>query len=112
MKTQYPALLALIEAYFHQDWAIEGRGTDEIVDVYLRENETGTALAAADEIDRLLSAQMTEADLRDVLLEQLGSGYDPYGEEISMREWLAHIGQRLRQAGSTEIDDGGGKWNR
>lgn len=85
-----PKLHQLMGAYFHQDWALDGDETAAV-----REFLSGEPGAAdvADEIDRVLDAHASEAEV-GALLRSLGSCYTP--GEGGYRRWLESIARRAR----------------
>lgn len=88
--TQFPQLLNLFLAYFPEDWpAISGSPAGAVED--FRSHKPSAVVAAVRaEITRLLDADVTEIELRDLLAEV--SSYGPWlTGEGTARDWLASI---------------------
>lgn len=93
----HPALAHLLQAYLHLDWPEDYGDPWAAIDDFLRsEPEHAGRLAA--EIDRLLGAVSDEAELKTLVVEELGSCYLPEADGWSYASWLAEIAWRAMDA--------------
>jgi hypothetical protein len=61
------------------------------------------ARSVTQDLQALLAENRTDEQLRDVLLRQYHLYYDPWRDEISMREWLSGLFKEIEEA--LERDD-------
>ncbi len=90
---EYPALTQLVGAYLHYDWPEEFGTVWAAVDAFAEGEPIADRLPA--EVDRLLGAGHDEAALWSIVVDEMGSGYGPYGGE-TMAAWLAEVARRVR----------------
>src|SRR2546430_16684706 len=66
------------------------------------------ARSVTQDLQALLAENRTDEQLRDILLAQYHLYYDPWGDEISMREWLSglfkEIGEALERNDEASVD--------
>lgn len=96
----HPALTQLLQAYLHLDWPEDYGDPWAAIDDFLR-SEPEQAARLAGEIDRLLGDTAEEAELRRLVVGELGSGYLPEADGWSFASWLAEIAWRAMSSGKT-----------
>jgi hypothetical protein len=95
-RNLYPTLEYLFKAYYHQNWAalhpdIQGNlKYTAPVDEYKSKNPQARILATIDELQLVLSQDLSEEQLKE-LTKKLGSFYYPPGDKMRYREWLENI---------------------
>lgn len=70
---------------------MEGDSPDEIVRRFVEQEPEEQVAGAREELARLLASVISDSDLRRVLLEDLGSYFDPQQVGLSVRDWLKHV---------------------
>jgi hypothetical protein len=98
LREQYPALLQLFGAYFHQDWHADDDTPDDVLRRYLHDESVNGAAAARRELNELLRRWPRDADLQEIY-HRLGSSLWPPGVGYTTRDWLVHVGEFLASAG-------------
>ena len=84
----------LMGAYFHQDWDIDGGQVTDTVDAFLREGR-GVVVAAADQIDELVRADLPQGAL-EARLDEWGCDYYAGDTDADYRRWLVDIRDQIR----------------
>jgi hypothetical protein len=93
----YPNLTRLMQAYYHQDWALEFSSPLEAARRYAHDTPPRKVKRAAREIGKLLAAAPDEAALA-AALDDLGCAYSPQAAGQSPTRFLSEIQQVLIQA--------------
>jgi hypothetical protein len=88
--TRYPSLRYFFACYFHQDWGDDG-SFEDVVRVFLAENRVDTVIPATRELEEFLRLDISEKDLRDILLYDLGSYVHAPGLGLTYRQWLEAV---------------------
>lgn len=99
---QYSALDDFIGSYFHQDWRLDHASRADVANLLVR-TRPELARSVTQDLQALLAENRTDEQLRDVLLRQYHLYYDPWRDEISMREWLSGLFKEIEEA--LERDD-------
>jgi hypothetical protein len=94
----YPALAQLFGGYFHQDWREDHASPDEALQAFARDTSSETVTAAANDIDRLLSAGFDDGALAQLLTDGLDCNYVAEADGITAPTWLASVRDSLRAA--------------
>jgi len=94
MRTPYPNLDEFFGTYFHQDWREDSKTARGIIERYLAEWPTQDIRATAEELHRLLTEPLTEAELTDQM-RLLGNFYNPNADGLSHRDWLRQVYELL-----------------
>lgn len=95
LNEQFPYLSHFFGAYFHQDWMMEYANEEMAVKGYVDDDGSEDANRVIKELDQFLSLNMSEADLRKAVLDELGSDYFPESTYPSIRDWLLWIRSML-----------------
>jgi hypothetical protein len=95
-----PALDQLMGAYFHQDWEYEADDTMGIVDLFVQ-GEPVLAPLLPREIDDILATYQSEAELKTLVIDDLGGYYLADWDGGTYRAWLQQIADRVRAATAT-----------
>lgn len=98
MTRRYHALQDLFLNYFHPDWRLESGSRADAVRKYLATAHPNAVQQLISEIHELLGAELTDEQLRELLLKQYSLFYDPWKDEVTAREWLAGVAQDLEAA--------------
>jgi len=104
-RDELPCLDKFCSAYFHQDWYRYATDAEAVIRQYLEEEPRSAVVQAIDEIDRLLSMNLSEEQLRNILVYDLSCYYDPSFYGISYLEWLhwVQISLKLRTYQRVEV---------
>lgn len=86
----YPALRLLLQGYLNQDWPDEYQDAWEAVSDFV-ESEPDDAAALVGEIWTAILSARTDADLEQLVLGDLGSGYLPPADGWSYLSWLVEV---------------------
>lgn len=94
----YPALFALAQIYFGEDWPdFYDSSPMNAVDVFTADEDYLVEKLPI-EIDTLLATSPTEAELRELFVE-FDLLYDPPSmDDQSYRDWLQAVSDRVRRA--------------
>jgi len=98
MSTYLEASTQLFGSYLHQDWAEEFDTVAAAVRAMMESEPKGALAAAAIEIRRLLSSDLSDAELAGIMTDEVGCYFDPRSKGKTYREWLAEILQMLEPA--------------
>lgn len=101
----YPELFRLFAGYFHQDWALDDRTTDDVFRNYIATSTVPQLVDAVAELDRLLAEPLDEVGLHEVVWRGLVLGYDPTIDGLTLREWLEATRRRISDAVTYEQQD-------
>jgi hypothetical protein len=80
------ALELLVSGYLNQDWPEDFATVWDAVDTFRSDEGPDTAAAARGEVTSLLAAAHSDDDLRHLLVEQLGCGYWPPGDGLTLAD--------------------------
>lgn len=81
----------LIAGYFHEDWRLEATSHEDAVRQFVEREPSDCVADARAELDALLAASISDAELRALVIGKWGSGYDPELEARTIRNWLEEI---------------------
>jgi CdiI immunity protein len=98
--TNYPALTQLLGGYYHQDWREEHTTPEAALHSFVGDASPETVAAAANEIDRLLTAGYDAAALAQLLVDGFDCNYLAEADGLSAAVWLAQVRDSLRAAAS------------
>ena len=94
----YPALTQLLGGYYHQDWREDHTTPEAALQAFVSDASPETVAAAANEIDRLLTAGYDPAALAQLLVDGFDCNYLAEADGLSAAAWLAHVRDSLRAA--------------
>jgi len=97
----FPALFQLFGGYFHQDWRDEHETPDDAVQAFISEAPPDAVAAAAAELDRLLDGSLDDAAILRLIEEGFASEFVPSIDGATTTDWLPHVRDMLRHAGSS-----------
>jgi hypothetical protein len=89
------ALEQLLVCYLHQDWQHEFDDDAAALQAILEAEPSEQIAAGVGEIDVLLAAELTENDLRMILVDQVGCYFDPNSEGLTYKQWLGRVRSAL-----------------
>ena len=92
----YPALELLVQAYLTIDWVDEYEDVWAAVDDFVANEPVASDLP--DDVTRLLDAMPTDEELSAFVIGELGSGYPPEEDGLTMTDWLTQVRQRAEEA--------------
>jgi hypothetical protein len=90
MSEAFNALASYLRGYLHQDWDLDASSPVDLVQQFAREEPVPLVSQLVAELDQMLLARHSEADLRAVLIG-LGSYYDPGATGASTSGWLIEL---------------------
>lgn len=93
---EYPGLEQLLAGFLNQDWPDDYADVWAAVAQFVRLNAEDASLVAA-EVDRLLTAAESDADLARIVHEKLGSEYLPATDGWNYRDWLEEVARRVQE---------------
>lgn len=88
---RYYALQDFFATYFHQDWDLDDPTTLDVVRRYCRESNSEAVGRVVDDIRDLFGQKLDENELHSLVLREYSISYDPWGDELRMREWLHQV---------------------
>ncbi len=88
---EFPRLHQFLGAYFHEDWMCESESADDIIRLYLSDSSDSAICSVKQEIAELSRLQISENELQDFLLKEIGCSYCYWHEWPSGKAWLSHI---------------------
>ncbi|WP_085690515.1 MULTISPECIES: contact-dependent growth inhibition system immunity protein [unclassified Pseudomonas] len=90
-RTKSPALFQLLAGYFHEDWTSDHEEADDVLKLFLSETSDENLFHVKVELKTLLRSKLSEEQLEDFLLEEIGCSYYYPSEWSSGRTWLEHV---------------------
>jgi hypothetical protein len=94
---RYLNLQTLFLDYFHPDWALDASRAD-VAREYVRNTPHETVATTVRELEALVSETPSERELHDLVLRDYSLFYDPWRDELGMREWLLGLVRDIRFA--------------
>ena len=85
------ALKQLLGCYFHQDWPDESGDDASALQAILQSEPKERVDAGIAELDGLLTAALTEQELRTTLIDQVGCYFEPSSEGLTYKQWLDRV---------------------
>lgn len=85
------ALGQLLGCYFHQDWPEEFDSEISALQSIVEAEPKEQISAGITEIDTLLSALLTEDELRTILIDKAGCYFDPGSLGLTYQQWLQRV---------------------
>ena len=82
-------------AWFHQDWQLDASSRKEVVAEFIATSHPAAVRDVAGDLRELLNRQLSEQQLHDEVLTEYSLSYDPWRDEISMKEWLTGLLREL-----------------
>jgi hypothetical protein len=92
--TEFESLRLLLGGYLHEDFNDEFGDSWRAVDGFAV-NEPEDPPHIRDEVTRLLASVSSEAELRRIVLDELGSCYLPEADGWTYRGWLEAVADRV-----------------
>ncbi len=102
MIRRYWALQDFFLGYFYPDWHDEGQSRADIVRSFVQVAPPELLLSVRTDLRDLLAEPLSEKSLHDSVLNDYSLFYDPWRDEITMREWLAGLGRDMDVAASAQ----------
>ena len=96
MTYEHDALSELFSAYLHQDWGDEFSDEFSAVKAMIESEPQASVSQASIEIDGLLRSNLSEEEIAEVIMDQVGCYYDPASANQSYRDWLAAVSRQLK----------------
>jgi hypothetical protein len=102
----YPKLGQFLGGYFHQSWpgdhVLAGASFEDIVHYFQVMNPAATVTQTTRELEEFLRLELSEKDLRDILLHEFNSQWRAAGLGLTYRQWLEAVLAILEQPVRTE----------
>ena len=95
MTRRLYALQDMFLGYFHPDWTMNDASSLEVIKRFRRETNPQLIRAVIGELDELLNAPLSEEDLHNHVVNDYSLFYDPWKDELTMREWLIRVKEAL-----------------
>lgn len=93
---RYPNLSLLLSAYLHQDWMLDVPTPEDAVRDFAVSEPPEVVRGAHDELTVLLEQRLGEDELAKIVLDELGSYYDPRGVGRTLGSWLDSVRKQLK----------------
>jgi hypothetical protein len=97
MNNDFPEAQDFFGSYFHQDWLVEHETADQVIDEFLRSSDKEVLGLVRSELQKLMSKNANEMDLRAFLLKEMHCYYCYWNEWASGEVWLRHIERKLNE---------------
>lgn len=97
MSNTYPDLYQFFGANFHQDFAFDYARPDDVLHDFINSHSSSECTRLADSIDTLLQRVANDAELENILHNDLACCYLPSADSFTVRGWLQHVSEILRQ---------------
>lgn len=88
MTRRYAALQEFFLGYFHPDWRLDHDSRVAVVQEFKRTAAKDAPTQVAADLTELLAEPLSEEDLHAKVINDYSLFYDPWSDELSMREWL------------------------
>lgn len=95
MSLKTENLVQLLGGYFHDAWVLDHRTADQCLDHMLEKAPIEQQREGATEIVRILSGDLCENQIRDLLLYEVGCAYVFETDGYDASSWLRHVHGRL-----------------
>lgn len=87
---EFPELNHLIGGYFHQDWDLHGKTSEDVARLFCSQESAASRYGAMKDIDRMIARLKSETELVEAL-RQFGCAYFLPEEEGAIRAWLLQL---------------------
>ncbi len=91
LNKEFPELEQFLGGYFHQDWKDFHGSAEMAIEEYAINSSKDELSHTVQELDRLLSLGLSEAELDYAICKELGCYYNPKPRGRSMTEWLRWV---------------------
>jgi hypothetical protein len=95
-KERFYELDQFFGGYFHEDWKLDASDWQSVVQNFLRDCSPERVRAVATQLGMLLSMNLDEERLGEMVLDMGVSHYPP--QSMTYYEWLSAIHEILREA--------------
>jgi hypothetical protein len=99
MTRRYDALQEFFLGYFHPDWRLDDDSRSAVVDRFKRTAAEDAASHVAADLADLLAEPLREEDLHETVLSEYSLFYDPWRDEVTIREWLEGLLKEMEGSG-------------
>ena len=96
--TRYPVLDYFFGGYMHQDWREDYPDEWAALDDFIRSEPEGSAAGFCKEASQLLATEPTEAELRELLLEDFGAAAMVENKGWKYRDWIQAMSDHAAKA--------------
>jgi hypothetical protein len=95
MSDKMELLAQFFGGYFHEDWSLDAKSPNEVVDAYRRDSNAERRLELSKAIQEYSERFANGGELSDRLFHDLGCYYDPTADGVSARDWLQSVSSQL-----------------
>jgi hypothetical protein len=96
-KTIREALYRSFAGWFHQDCLLDDPDWQSIVRKFVAESHPATVALVKKGLTVLSSSGLSEAQLNDKIISELGSYYLPSAEGMGFEEWLSRVRELIEE---------------
>ncbi|MHA3739265.1 contact-dependent growth inhibition system immunity protein [Pseudomonas sp. Eth.TT006] len=100
---EFPQLFQFLGAYFHEDWMSEFDFADDVVRSFIADSEVSAILDVIKEIEAVLALDLTEQEIRDFVLAEMGCSYCYWHDWQDGNHWLQHVLVTLQRTSKSSI---------
>lgn len=98
MKYDLASSSLLLSAYLHQDWVDEFENVSDAIGDIVKSEPTPILHRAAEELRDLLAAPLSDANLQEIMTDDIGCYFAPSSIGQSYHRWLADVASRFESA--------------
>lgn len=91
-----PEAAQFLAGYFHQDWVLERRSWEQVVDEYAADSPGAVAAECAAQLRALADAGLQGNELSSAL-EEIGCSVDPSAYGLTVDAWLRAVAEQLQR---------------
>lgn len=108
-RSQYPELYQFFAGYFYQGWASDYRwdGSEPSFRAVVRHfravNPPIVVEAARGQLDQLISIHAGDVERLGKALFDLGNGYDPSSEGLSISDWTEKVAEVMSESAASSM---------
>lgn len=88
----------VLGCYFHQDWPDEFDSDHAALQEILKAESIERLKICAEEIEEILNAHLSESDLRELLINEVGCYFEPASNGMTYKQWLVVVQEKFRRA--------------
>ncbi len=101
LNKRFPDLEQFFGCYFHQDWQYLYGSAEMAIEDYANDSSRDELSYTVQELDKLMSLGLSEAELDDAMYRELHCYYNPKPSGRSMTEWLRWVRSTLIKYGES-----------
>lgn len=97
IKWRESALNDLFVLYFNEDWDLEGKTWQEVLEKAVLQEGKTDMVATLTGLKKLLGANLSDSELSDILLGEFHCSFSPRSIGMTDRQWLQAMADHLEE---------------